>query len=110
MCTTIRRLSISLTFRRVSSVRRAPVPEGHQNGALERSRRSIDEPCYFFLTENSGQAIALLGIGSVGNAPGPLERLDIEEAQGAEMVGYRTGSQFAHCEEWRLVLADVLRS
>jgi hypothetical protein len=26
------------------------------------------------------------------------------------MVGYRTGSQFAHREELRLVLADVLRS
>ena len=84
--------------------------EGHQNGAIERSRCSIDELCYFFLTENSGQAIALLGIRSVGNAPGPLERLDIEEAQGAEMVGYRTGSQFAHGEELRLVLTDVLRS
>ena len=84
--------------------------EGHQNGAIQRSRRSIDELGYFFLTENNGQAIALLGIGSVGNAPGPLERLDVEEAQGAEMVGYRTGSQFAHGEELRLILADVLRS
>jgi hypothetical protein len=84
--------------------------EGHQNGAIERSRRSLDELCYFFLTENAGQAIALLGIGSVSNAPGPLERLDVEEAQGAEMVGYRTGSQFAHGEELRLILADVLRS
>ncbi len=64
----------------------------------------------FFLTENNGQAIALLGIGSVGNAPGPLERLDVEEAQGAEMVGHRTGSQSVHGEELRLVLADVPRS
>src|ERR1700687_1290710 len=63
--------------------------EGHQNGALEGSRRSSDELCYFFLTENGGQAIALLGIGSVGNAPRPLERLDVEEAQGAEMCGHR---------------------
>jgi len=84
--------------------------EGHQNGAIEGSRRSLDELCYFFLTENGGQAIALLGIGSVGNAPGPLERLDVEEAQGAEMVGHRTGSQFVHGEELGLVLANVLRS
>src|SRR5271165_4211280 len=84
--------------------------EGHQNGAIEGSRRSIDEPCYFLLTENSGQAIALLGIGSVGNAPGPFERLDVEEAQGAEMVGHRTGSQFADGEELGLILADVPRS
>src|SRR5436853_5861309 len=84
--------------------------EGHQNGAVEGSRRSLDELCYFFLTENRGQAIALLGIGSFGNAPGPLERLDVKEAQGAEMVGHRTGSQFVPGEELRLVLADVLRS
>src|SRR5579864_8297179 len=54
--------------------------EGPQNGAIEGSRCSLDELCHFFLTENGGQAIALLGIGSVGNAPGPLERLDVEEA------------------------------
>ncbi len=84
--------------------------EGHQNGAIEGSRRSIDELCHFFLAEDSGQAIALLGIGSVGNAPGPFERLDVEEAQGAEMVGHRTGSQFVQGEELGLVLADVLRS
>ena len=34
--------------------------EGHQNGAIEGSRRSIDELCHFFLAEDSGQAIALL--------------------------------------------------
>src|SRR5215469_9490715 len=84
--------------------------DGHQNGAIEGSGRSLDELCYFLLTENGGQAIALLGIGSVGNAPRPLERLDVEEAQGAEMVGYRTWSQFVHGEELGLVLADVLRS
>ena len=42
--------------------------------------------------------------------PGPLERLDVEKAQGAEMIGYRTGSQFVHGEELGLVLADVPRS
>src|SRR5215470_3707206 len=88
----------------------ADAVEGHQNGAIEGSRRSIDEVCDLFLTENGGQTIALLGIGSVGNAPRPLERLDVEEAQGAEMVGHRTGSQLVHGEELSLVLADVLRS
>ena len=109
MCTIMRRLS--MTFRRVSSVRRTPgTVEGHQNGAIERSRCGIDELCELFLAENSGQAIALLGIGSSGDAPRPLERLDVEEAEGAEMIGHRTGSQFVHGEELGLVLADVLRS
>jgi hypothetical protein len=35
--------------------------------------------------ENGGQAVALFGIGSVGNAPELLERLDVEEAQGASL-------------------------
>src|SRR5947209_13252588 len=82
--------------------------KGHQDGAIEGSRRSLDELCYFFLAENGGQAIALLGIGSVGNVPGPLERLDVEEAQGTQMVGYRTGRQLLHCEKLGLVLPNVL--
>ncbi len=53
--------------------------------------------------------IALLGIGRVGNAPGSLERLDVEEAQSAQMVGHRTRSQFVHGEELGLVFADVSR-
>ena len=77
-------------------------------GGLDAS--VVGRLCYFFLTDNGGQAIALLGVGSVGNAAGPLERLDVEEAQGAEMVGHRTGTQFVHGEELGLVLADVLRS
>src|SRR3974390_2225235 len=84
--------------------------EGHKKGGREESRRSLDELGYFFLTENGGQAIALLGIGSVGNAPWPLERLDVEEAQGAEMIGHRTGSQFVYSEELGLVLADGVRA
>ena len=93
----MRRLSISLTFRRVQlGAAHAGAIEGHQHGAIEGSRCGLDELCDFFLTEDGGQAIALLRIGSVGNAPGPLERLDVEEAQGAEMVGHRTGSQFPH--------------
>ena len=84
--------------------------QGHQNGAIEGSGGGIDELCDLLLTENDGKAIALLGIGSVGNAPRPLECLDVEEAQGAEMVGHRTGSQLAYGEELGLVLADVLWS
>ena len=42
--------------------------------------------------------------------PGPVERLNIEEAQSAEMVGHRTGSRFAGGEELGLVLADGLWS
>ncbi len=52
------------------SAAHAGAVEGHQNGAIEGSGGSIDELCYFFLTEDGRQAIALPGIGNVGNAPG----------------------------------------
>ena len=80
-----------LQARQLGALRTPVRVEGHQHGAIEGSRSSVDELCYLFLTENGGQAMAFLGIGSVGNAPRPLERLDVEEAQGAQMVGHRTG-------------------
>ncbi len=51
--------------------------EGHEYGAVKRSGSGVDELCYFFLAENRGQAVCLLGIRSVGNAPRFLERLNV---------------------------------
>ncbi len=82
--------------------------ERHEHGAIEGSRSSIDELRYFFLTENGGQTVAFLGIGSVGNAPRLLQRLDVEEPQGAQMVCHRTGRQLLNGEELGLVLPNVL--
>src|SRR6266581_4744152 len=65
--------------------------EGHEESAMERSARRIDELRHLFLAENRGQAVRLLRIGSVSDAPGSLECLNVEKAQGAEMVRYRTG-------------------
>jgi len=39
---------------------------------MKRSASRIDELRHFFLTENRGQAMCLLGIGSLGNAPGRM--------------------------------------
>src|SRR6266851_508140 len=47
--------------------------ERHEHGAIEGSRSSVDELRYFFLTENGGQTVAFLGIGSIGNAPRLLQ-------------------------------------
>jgi hypothetical protein len=98
---------MSLTLRRVSAAH-ADAVEGHQNGAIEGSRGGIDELSDLFRTENGGQAVALFGIGSVRYAPGLLECLDVEEAQGAQMVGHATGRQLLHREELGLVLPNVL--
>jgi len=82
--------------------------ESHEHGAIKGSRSGVDELGYFLLTENGGQTVAFLGVGSVGNAPGLLQRLDVEKPQGAQMVGHRTGRQLLHREELGLVLSDVL--
>ncbi|SRR6266851_4090698 len=90
---------------------RVPNPSGvesHEHGAIKGSRSGVDELRYFFLTENGGQTVAFLGIGSVGNAPWLFERLDVEKSQGAQMVCHRTGRQLLHCEELGLVLPNVL--
>ncbi len=77
---------------------------------MKRSARRIDELRHFFLTENRGQAVAFLRIGSIGNAPWLLECLDVEESQGTEMVRNRPGRQLPFCEEVSLVLPNVLRA
>src|SRR6266705_3968949 len=84
--------------------------ESHEDGAIKGSRSGVDELRYFFLAENRGQAVRLLRVGSVSDAPRPLERLNVEKTQGAEMVGHRTGRQPPFCEEVSLILPNVLRA
>ena len=57
--------------------------EGHEDSSMKWCASRIDELGHFFLTENGGQAVALLRIGGVGNAPWLLEGLDVEKPQGA---------------------------
>jgi hypothetical protein len=54
------------------------------NGVGHRSRGAsrIDELRHFFLPENRGQAVRLLGIGSVSDTPRLLERLNVEKKAG----------------------------
>jgi hypothetical protein len=48
----------------------------------------LDELCYLFLAENGGQAVRLLGIRRVGNAPPSFKRLNVEKPQGTQVVGH----------------------
>jgi hypothetical protein len=82
--------------------------ERHEHGAIKGSGSGVDELRDFFLTENGGQTVAFLGIGSVGNAPRLLQGLDVEKAQRAQMVCHRTGRQLLHDEELGLILPNVL--
>jgi hypothetical protein len=105
----MRWLSTSLIFRRVNSAfANAGRVESDKHGAIKGSRSGVDELRYLFLTENGGQTVAFLGIGSVSNTPRLLQRLNVEKPQGAQMVCHRTRRELPHGEELGLVFPDVL--
>jgi hypothetical protein len=81
--------------------------ESHEHGSIKSSRSGVDELRYLFLTENGGQTVTFLGIGSVGNTPRLLQRLEIEKPQGTQMVGHGTGRQLLHREELGLILSKL---
>jgi hypothetical protein len=58
---------------------------------MARSTSRIDELRDFFLTEDRRHAQCLLGIGSLGDAPGLAESLGVEESEGGE--AYRNGAR-----------------
>src|SRR6266852_799850 len=82
--------------------------EGHEHGAIKGNRSGVDELRYFFLAENRGQAVRLLRIGSVSDAPRSLERLNVEKAQCTQIGRYRTRRQLPLCEQVSLILPNVL--
>jgi hypothetical protein len=82
--------------------------ESHEYGAVKRSGSGVDELCYLFLAEDGGQAVCLLGIRGVGNAPWFLKRLNVEKPQSTQVIRHRTGRQLPIGEEIGLVLANVL--
>jgi hypothetical protein len=56
----------------------------HQQGAMEGSAGGLDQSSDFFLAEDRWKAMALFRIGSLGNAPTPLECLSVKEPQGCQ--------------------------
>src|SRR5271167_3923392 len=70
----------------------------------------VDQTSDLLLTENDRQLQHFLGIGSFGHAPGPLECLDVEEAQSRQPLVHRIRCQLPLLEQCGLVLADVLRT
>jgi len=53
--------------------------ERHQQGAMEGSAGRLNELSNFFLAEDRWKAMGPFRVGSVGNAPGSLERLTVKE-------------------------------
>ena len=55
--------------------------EGDEQDAFTRSARRMDELRDFFPAKNRRESMGLFRIGSFGNAPGFVKRLDVEKMQ-----------------------------
>ncbi len=62
--------------------------EGHEQDALARSARRMEELRNLFPAQNRRQVTGLFRIGSVGKAPGFAKSLDVEEAQSGQVLSY----------------------
>src|SRR5260370_15334516 len=58
----------------------------HEQNAMVGSERRMDELCDFFLSEDRRKVKWSFRIGSLGDAPGLLERLDVEKPQGRQVM------------------------
>jgi hypothetical protein len=54
--------------------------ERHEQDAVERTARRMDESRDFFLAQNHRQVARPFWIRSIADAPGALERLDVKKA------------------------------
>src|SRR5229473_3557580 len=84
--------------------------ERHQQSAMQRRASRIDELRHFLLAEDRWQVNGLLRVGRLGNAPGSLERLDVEKAQSRQMLRHRVRRELPLVEQRGLIFADVSRS
>src|SRR5262245_18169655 len=60
--------------------------ERHEQSAMEGSVSGIDESCDFFLAEDRWKVMVFFRIRSLCDAPALLECLDVEKAQGRQMI------------------------
>ncbi len=84
--------------------------ESHEQDALVRSARCMEQLCDFFPAKNRWESTRFFRIGSVGKAPGSAERLDVEKAQRRQVLPYGIRRQLALLEQLGLIFANVSRT
>src|ERR1700692_3084823 len=82
----------------------------HDQDALKGRLRGIDQTSDLLLTEDLRKMQDLLRIGRLGNAPAPLQHLDVKKAQSGQPLRDGARSQLPGAEHRSLVLADVFRA
>src|SRR5215469_5513486 len=83
---------------------------GHEQDALARSARCMNELRDFFLAQNRRQVACLLRIRSVGNGPRSVQCLDVEKTPSRQVLSYGIWRQLAFLEQLGLIFANVSRA
>src|SRR5258708_1896620 len=84
--------------------------ERYQQSAMEGSAGRLNELRNFLLSEDRWQVMDPFRIGSVGDAPGSLERLTVKEPQGCQTDRDAAGGQLALLKLFRLGFPYVMRA
>jgi len=84
--------------------------KSHQHRTMKGTVRGIDETSDPFRAEDLRQPDHLPWIRRLGNAPVPLEYLDVEEPRGSKPTNDRVRAVLQLGKQHRLVLADMLRA
>src|SRR5487761_1299761 len=82
----------------------------HQQDAMKRCIRRLNQSRDFFLTEYPWKVTNLLRIGRLGDTPATLQHVDIEEAQSRQPQDDGVGTVLQLGEQHRLILANVFRT
>ena len=81
--------------------------ERHQQNAMVGSERRIDELRDFFLAQDRRKVQCSFRIGSLGDAPGLFESLDVEKPQRREAVIHGTRRQLLLLKQLSLIFTNV---
>src|SRR6266436_9199823 len=84
--------------------------ERHQQSAMIRSQSCVDESRDFFPAEDRRKVKCSFRIGRLGDAPGFLESLDVEESQSCQSLCNRARRQLVLLEQLGLIFTNVFRT
>src|SRR5689334_3702337 len=84
--------------------------EGHQNGAVEGDRRSVDQAGNLFRAPDNRKVNSLFRIGHIVSVPGALQDLAVEESERADSLIDGVIRELSVAKQMSGVLADLIRS
>src|ERR1039458_10383684 len=104
-----RRVDIGEFQGRALGAAHAGAIERHENGAVERYRRGVDQARDLFRTPDDRQVNALFRIRSIAGGPRALQHLHEKETQSSNPLVHCVVGEFSVTKEVGRVLANVFR-